>query len=84
LLDSRLFYNTLFASVWQSLKTLGYSHYGAESGALAILHTWGQNLSLHPHIHCLVPAAGITLAGNIKNKHLVILQMQDRNCIAQK
>jgi hypothetical protein len=33
---------------------------------LAILHTWGQNLSLHPHIHCLVPAAGITLAGNIK------------------
>ena len=66
LFDSRLFYNTLFASVWQSLRTLGYSHYGAESGALAILHTWGQNLSLHPHIHCLVPAAGITLAGNIK------------------
>ncbi len=62
----RLFYNTLFASVWQSLRTLGYSHYGAESGALAILHTWGQNLSLHPHIHCLVPAAGITLAGSMK------------------
>ncbi len=66
ILDSRKFYNTLFASVWQSLRTLGYTHYGCETGALAILHTWGQNLSLHPHIHCLVPAAGITLAGNMK------------------
>ena len=66
LLDSKQFYNTLFSSVWQTLRTLGYTHYAAETGALAILHTWGQNLSLHPHIHCLVPAAGITLAGNMK------------------
>jgi len=66
ILESRKFYNTLFSSVWQTLRTLGYTHYGAETGALAILHTWGQNLSLHPHIHCLVPAAGIGLAGNIK------------------
>lgn len=66
ILDSRKFYNTLFSSVWQTLRTLGYTHYGAETGALAILHTWGQNLCLHPHIHCLVPAAGITLAGNMK------------------
>jgi len=66
ILDSRKFYNTLFSSVWQTLRTLGYTHYTAETGALAILHTWGQNLSLHPHIHCLVPAAGITLAGNMK------------------
>ncbi len=66
MLNSRNFYNTLFASVWQTLKTLGYTHYGVESGALAILHTWGQNLSLHPHIHCLVPSAGITLSGHVK------------------
>ncbi len=66
LLDSRKFYSILFSSVWQTLRTFGYTHYGVESGALAILHTWGQNLSLHPHIHCLVPAAGISLAGNIK------------------
>jgi hypothetical protein len=66
ILDSRKFYNTLFSSVWQSLQTFGYTNYGVETGAMAILHTWGQNLSLHPHIHCLVPAAGITLAGNIK------------------
>lgn len=66
LLDSRKFYSILFQSVWQSLRTFGYTHYGVESGALAILHTWGQNLSLHPHIHCLVPAAGIDLLGDIK------------------
>jgi len=66
LLDSKKFYNTLFSSVWDTLRTFGYSHYGVESGAIAVLHTWGQNLSLHPHIHCLVPAAGITLAGNMK------------------
>ena len=66
ILDSRKFYNTLFSSVWQTLRTFGYTHYGTETGAIMILHTWGQNLSLHPHIHCLVPAAGITLAGNMK------------------
>jgi hypothetical protein len=38
-----------------------------ESGAVAVLHTWGQNLSLHPHIHCIVPAAGYTLDGRWKN-----------------
>ena len=65
LLDSKGFYNALFSSVWQSLRSFGYTHYGAETGALAVLHTWGQNLSLHPHIHCLVPAAGISLDGNI-------------------
>lgn len=66
LLDSKKFYNTLFSSVWDTLRTFGYTHYGVESGAIAVLHTWGQNLSLHPHIHCLVPAAGMTLAGNFK------------------
>ena len=66
LIDSKIFYSILFSSVWQSLRTFGYTHYGVESGALAILHTWGQNLSLHPHIHCLVPAVGIDLYGGIK------------------
>ena len=32
---------------------------GAQIGFLSILHTWGQNLLLHPHIHCLVPAGRI-------------------------
>lgn len=66
LLDSRWFYGNLFACVWDTLRTFGYSHYGVETGALCLLHTWGQQLSLHPHIHCLVPAAGISLDGRLR------------------
>lgn len=61
--NSRMYYDLLFASVWDTLRSFGYSHFGTETGAVAVLHTWGQNLSLHPHIHCLVPAAGYTLEG---------------------
>jgi hypothetical protein len=65
--NQRMYYDLLFASVWHTLRSFGYSHYGVESGAVAVLHTWGQNLSLHPHIHCIVPAAGYTLDGRWKN-----------------
>jgi len=65
--NQRMYYNLLFAAVWNTLRAFGYSHYGVESGVVAVLHTWGQNLSLHPHIHCLVPAAGYTLDGQWKN-----------------
>jgi len=67
MLDSAWFYNRLFAIVWDVLRTFGYSHFGVESGAVCILHTWGQILSLHPHMHCIVPAAGLTLAHNMKH-----------------
>lgn len=66
LLDSRSFYSALFQSAWDTLRTFGYSHYGVESGAICVLHTWGQNLSLHPHIHCIVPATGLSLKGKLK------------------
>lgn len=65
--NGRMYYDQLFASVWHTLRSFGYSHFGTETGAVAVLHTWGQNLSLHPHIHCLVPAAGYTLNGQWKN-----------------
>ncbi|MGC9344216.1 MAG: IS91 family transposase [Bacteroidales bacterium] len=65
--NQRLYYNLLFAAVWHTLRSFGYTHYGVESGAVAVLHTWGQNLSLHPHIHCIVPAAGYSLNGSWKN-----------------
>jgi hypothetical protein len=60
-------YNLLFSAVWRTLHSFGYTHYGAETGAVAVLHTWGQNLSLHPHIHCIVPAAGYSLKGEWKH-----------------
>ena len=65
--NQRLYYDLLFAAVWNTLRSFGYSHYGVETGAVAVLHTWGQNLSLHPHIHCIVPSAGYTLDGRWKN-----------------
>lgn len=67
MIDSRQFYRLLFASVWDILHSFGYTHFGVESGAVMVLHTWGQNLSLHPHLHCIVPAAGLSLAGKMKH-----------------
>jgi hypothetical protein len=60
-------YRQLFFSVWETLRQFGYTRFGIESGAICVLHTWGQNLSFHPHLHCIVPAAGETLAGNMKH-----------------
>lgn len=65
--NQRMYYEVLFAAVWNTLRLFGYSHYGVETGAVCVLHSWGQNLSLHPHIHCIVPAAGYTLEGSWKN-----------------
>jgi len=65
--DTKLYLKILFQTVWDTLRTFGYTKYGVETGAIAILHTWGQNLSLHPHIHCIVPAAGYTIDGKWKN-----------------
>lgn len=65
--NQRMYYDLLFEAVWNTLRSFGYSHFGIESGAVAVLHTWGQNLSLHPHIHCIVPAAGYSLDGQWKN-----------------
>lgn len=64
--NQSVFYNLLFASVWNTLRAFGYSHFSVETGAVAVLHTWGQNLSFHPHIHCIVPAAGYTIDGQWK------------------
>ncbi len=62
-------YNLLFESAWKTLD--GFSknenHLGADSGMIAILHTWGQQLMLHPHIHCIVPGGGINEKGDWKN-----------------
>jgi len=66
LFSPRVYYKILFASVWQTLRTFGYTQYGAETGAICILHSWGKNLTLHPNIHCLVPAAGYSLRGEWK------------------
>ena len=67
LFNNKMFYNLMFSAVWRTLHSFGYTHYGVESGAVCILHSWGQNLSLHPHVHCIVPAAGYSIRGEWKN-----------------
>jgi hypothetical protein len=67
LLDKKMYYSLLFSAVWRTLHSFGYTDYGVESGAVCVLHSWGQNLSLHPHIHCIVPAAGYSIQGKWKN-----------------
>jgi hypothetical protein len=67
LFNDREFYRLLFSAVWRTLHSFGYTHFGVESGAVCVLHTWGQNLSLHPHVHCIVPTAGYSLSGEWKH-----------------
>lgn len=58
-------YGLLFKTAWSVIRDFGKNpkFMGAETGMVAILHTWGQNLSLHPHLHCIVPGGGITVSG---------------------
>ena len=60
--NPRLFYDLLFAASAQTLLEIASDpkHLGAEIGVIGVLHTWGQNLLLHPHIHCVVPAGGFS------------------------
>jgi len=59
--NDRLLYGLLFKAVWQTVAKLsGQSRWlGAQTGMIAVLHTWGSNLSLHPHLHCIVPCGGL-------------------------
>lgn len=61
-------YDLLFRSVRETIFAFSADprHLGAETGYIAVLHTWGQTLTLHPHLHCIIPAGGITIQGNWK------------------
>src|SRR5680860_113094 len=62
-------YGLLFKTAWLVIRDFGKNpkFMGAETGMVAILHTWGQNLILHPHLHCIVPGGGITKSGHWKH-----------------
>jgi hypothetical protein len=64
--NKRLVYGLLFRAVSETLLTIARDskHLGADIGFLAVLHTWGQTLHHHPHIHCVVPAGGICADGS--------------------
>jgi len=63
----RAVYNALFTSAWATLHQFG-SREGLQLGMIAVLHTWGQNLSLHPHLHCIVPGGGVDAHGRWKQQ----------------
>ncbi len=58
-------YTILFKAAAETLRTIAAEprHLGAEIGLIAVLHSWGQTLSYHPHLHCIVPGGGICLDG---------------------
>lgn len=58
-----LVYKSLFEAAWATLRQFGGRH-GLQPGMIAVLHTWGQNLSLHPHLHCIVPGGGTDGSGH--------------------
>lgn len=66
LANKRIVYGVLFDAVAQTLGEVAANprHLGARIGFVAILHTWGQNLCLHPHIHCVVPGGGLSADGS--------------------
>ncbi len=58
-------YDLLFQVTAETLRTIAADpkHLGAEIGFIALLHTWGQNLQHHPHLHCVVPGGGLSTDG---------------------
>jgi hypothetical protein len=58
----KVIYKLLFKTAWSVIKGFAANpkFLGAKTGMVAILHTWGQNLSLHPHLHCIVPGGGVS------------------------
>jgi hypothetical protein len=52
-------YDSLFEAAWATLSQFFRRAHGVQGGMIAVLHTWGQNMSLHPHVHCIVPGGGI-------------------------
>jgi hypothetical protein len=64
--NQRIFYNLLFRAVSETLQEIAADarHLGAKIGFLAVLHTWSQNMLHHPHVHCVVPAGGLSADGS--------------------
>jgi hypothetical protein len=59
----RVFYDLLFRAAGGALVDVAHSRLQIQPGCLSVLHTWGQTLTLHPHIHCVVPGGGFSLHG---------------------
>lgn len=65
LANQKVVFDLLFASAAETLRQIAADrkHLGAEVGFTAVLHTWGQNLLFHPHLHCVVTGGGLSPDG---------------------
>ncbi len=63
-----ILYGLLFTTAWSVLNSFGNDPklLGARTGMISILHSWGQTMTLHPHLHCIVPGGGLTKQGKWK------------------
>jgi len=82
-LHPELLYRRLFEAAWATLKTFGKDprRLGGDLGMTSVLHTWGQNLSQHVHLHCLVPGGALNTAGQwkeVKSNYLFPVKALDR------
>jgi hypothetical protein len=61
-------YSLLFSTAWSTIHSFAADpkYLGGNTGMISILHTWGQALTLHPHLHCIIPGGGITNANHWK------------------
>ena len=66
IMNQRAMYDLMFRSVSETLMELSGNprHLGARIGFMGVLHTWGQNLMDHPHIHCVVTGGGLSIESN--------------------
>jgi hypothetical protein len=64
--NKRQMYDLLFRATAETLQSIAADpkHLGARIGFFCILHSWGQTLTAHPHLHCVVPGGGISLDGS--------------------
>ena len=66
LANRRAIYGTLFRTAWNTIDAFAHE-YGVQTAMVAILHTWNTQLGYHPHVHCIVPAGGVTKDGQWKS-----------------
>jgi hypothetical protein len=73
--NKKVMYDILFTAASQTLLELSRdtNHLGADIGLIAVLHTWGQNMMEHPHLHCIMPSGGMSF----DKEHWVHIRMKN-------
>ena len=78
--NKEVLYDLLFRASAETLLEVARDprHLGAEIGFFTVLHTWSQKLGLHPHVHCVIPAGGLSLDHThwVNSRHQFFLSIQ--------